>query len=297
MTFHGLIVPLPTIFDARGEVDAAATAAFARGVQEGGADRLFPLGSLGEFASLTRDERRAVISGIVEVSGARRSVWVGTGAPSTREAVALATEAERAGASALVVVPPYYLHPTDLSIDRYYREIHASVEIPIYAYNIPSLVGYPLDPALVGRLAQDGVLSGIKDTSESLPSLRGFLGCGPSGFEVVPGDDVLAAPAIGLGAAGAVMGLANVLPRLAAALVAAAHRGDASATERLHELVEGLAFVVAGGPFPSAGKFLAAHLRGAPAGYRSPYDALTPAEERRVLDRWSVWEARLREFR
>ncbi|MEM0128712.1 MAG: dihydrodipicolinate synthase family protein [Thermoplasmata archaeon] len=296
MSFHGLVVPLPTIFGADGTLDADGTAAFALSVAKGGADRLFVLGSLGEFPLLTREERREVVARTVAMARGSAPVWAGTGAPSTAEAIALSRDAESAGAEALVVVPPYYLHPAPGAIERYYRAIRRAVSVPLYAYNIPSLVGYPLDPSLVGRLGRDGVLAGIKDTSESLASVETFLRAGPEGFEVMPGDDALAAPAIARGAAGAVMGLANVLPRLGRAIVAAAHRGDGAEVVRLQELIEALAFVVAGGPFPSAGKFLASRVRGVRVGYRSPCDPLSPEEERRVLARWSAWDGRLKEF-
>lgn len=296
MVYRGLVVPLPTLFDAKGGLDPVASAEFAADIRKNGADRLFVLGSLGEFPSVSFDEREALVSAIVASRPEAKDVWVGVGAPSTRDAIRYAKSAESAGASAIVAVPPYYLHPSPAAIERYYRAIHAAVKLPMYSYNIPSLVGYSLDSAMVHRLAKDGVLVGTKDTSNSLASVGQFLAGAPSGFEVYPGDDHLAAEGIRLGAAGAVMGLANVLPKLARDLVMAAHSSNATETARLQALIEALEFIVAGGPFPAAGKFLAAHLRRAKAGYRAPYDPLTPEEERRVLDRWSALKDRLGEF-
>ncbi|MGI0151852.1 MAG: dihydrodipicolinate synthase family protein, partial [Thermoplasmata archaeon] len=189
------------------------------------------------------------------------------------------------------------LHPSLASVGRYYREVRAAVSIPVYAYNIPSLVGYALPPSLIHGLGAEGVLIGVKDTSESLASLEGFLSGAPPGFEVIPGDDHLAAPAIARGASGAIMGLANIIPRLAKDLVVAAQSNRAPEVTRLQNLIEILQFVVAGAPFPSAGKFLAARVRGVKVGYRSPYDPLTPDEEAHLLARWSAVESRFSEYR
>ncbi|MGI0140840.1 MAG: dihydrodipicolinate synthase family protein [Thermoplasmata archaeon] len=297
MTFQGLIVPVPTLFDERGEVDPERTAEFTQGLRAAGADRIFALGSLGEFPSVTREERATVIAAVVAASPKAKDVWAGTGAPSTREAVSLSQAAEGSGATALVVVPPYYLHPALGAIDRYYRDIRAAVSIPVYAYNIPSLVGYALPPSLVHRLGTERILAGVKDTSESLASLEAFLEGAPPGFEVLPGDDHLAAPAIARGASGAIMGLANLFPKLAQNLIRAARSNAGSEVTRLQNLIETLQFVVAGAPFPSAGKFLAARIRGVRVGYRSPYDALTPDEEAHLLSRWTPVESRFAEFR
>jgi 4-hydroxy-tetrahydrodipicolinate synthase len=293
---EGLSVPLPTLFGADGALDLGRNTRFARMVSEAGVPHLFVLGSLGEFPSVTDAERTKLVDLLVETSTGGSDVWVGCGAPSTRQAVAYAEAAESAGAAAVVAVPPYYLRPTVEAVERYYRALHAAVKIPLLAYNIPSLVGYPLPPELVHRLARDGVLAGAKDTAGTLASVEAMITGAPDGFAVFPGDDGLASAAIARGAKGAVMGTGNVVPKLCVELVAAARRGDATRTGELQQLIDGLVEVLHTGPFPSVNKFLAARLRGADVGYRSPYDPLSAEEEARVLARLAPIEERLRPF-
>ena len=296
MTLDGLSVPIPTLFTSEGAVDAGKNARFARDLADAKVDHLFVLGSLGEFPSVTAAERGPLVEVVVESATGKTDVWAGCGAPSTAQAVAFAEEAEGVGAAALVAVPPYYLRPTPAAIDHYYRAIRRAVTVPLFAYNIPSLVGYALPPALVHALGKDGVLAGVKDTAGSIDSVRSFLDGAPEGFGVFPGDDMLASTAIARGARGAVMGLANIVPKLCVELVGAARRGESARTAELQSLVDRLVEVTRAGPFPSTDKFLSATLRGADVGYRAPYEPLTADEEARVLAKLEPLKARLAPF-
>ncbi len=296
MSLDGLVVPIPTLFDAEGALDLGRNAKFARGLSDAHVDHLFALGSLGEFASLTDAERERFQEVVIETVGIGTDVWVGCGAPSTRQAVAYAASAETAGAAAVVLVPPYYLHPPIPAVERYYRAVRSAVSVPVIAYNIPSLVGYALPPERVHALGRDGVLAGVKDTSGALASVRSFLDGRPDGFAVFPGDDAFASGAIGAGAAGAVMGIANVAPSLCRELVRAAADGKAERASELQALVDALVDVSRVGPFPSTDKFLANELRGCEVGFRAPYDPLSTAEESAVRARLEPLRERLRPF-
>lgn len=285
MALEGLSVPVPTFFTDAGAIDPSRNARFARDLSDAHVDHLFVLGSLGEFPSITSTERGPLVEVVVESAAGKTDTWVGCGAPSTAQAVAYAEEAEGIGAAALVAVPPYYLHPSLPAVGHYYRALRNAVTVPLLAYNIPSLVGYALPPGLVHELAREGVLAGVKDTAGSLESVGAFLAGAPDGFAVFPGDDALASAAIERGAKGAVMGAANIAPKLCVELVAAARRGDRARAQELQMLVDRLVGVTRAGPFPSTDKFLAAHLRGADVGYRAPYEPLTPEEEAAVLAR------------
>ena len=293
MSPDGLVVPIPTLFDDEGALDLGRNAKFARHLVEAKVDHLFVLGSLGEFPSVTDEERVRLVDVVVGSVSEGTDVWVGCGAPSTRQAIAFAESAEASGAAAIVAVPPYYLHPALSSVERYYRAIHRSVDLPLLAYNIPSLVGYSIPPTLVHALGRDGVIVGVKDTSGSLASLEAFLSHRPEGFGVYPGDDAFATAAIAGGAPGAVMGIANVAPRLCVELVRAARDGDVAVSAQHQVLVDALVHAGAIASFPSNIKFLAEELRGAEVGYRSPHDPLTPEAASAVRARIDPIRARL----
>jgi 4-hydroxy-tetrahydrodipicolinate synthase len=279
----GLAVPTPTLFDEEGRIDPERNRRFTEGICRAGAEHIFALGSLGEFPSIDTDERPELLAAVRDGLKGPTDLWVGVGAPSTRRAVRHAVGASEAGADVLIATPPYYLRPTDAAIQSYYRAIAHAADRPLVAYNIPAKVGYALSPGLVHALAEEGVILGIKDTAGSFDSLLGFLTDAPPGFDVLPGDDLLVRRALGAGAAGAVMGLANVVPRLAVEFLRSIKARNDHLTNELEVDLRQLAEVVGTGPFPSTTKFLATRLRGAPDGYRSPYDSLSPAEQARVL--------------
>jgi dihydrodipicolinate synthase/N-acetylneuraminate lyase len=277
VALDGLAVPVPTIFGTNGEIDAGQNARFTRQLCDARVDHIFALGTTGEFPLVTAPERPVLIESIIESLGWHTDAWVGCGAPATAQAVAHAEQAEEAGATAVVVVPPYYLTPTEASIKHYH-------------------VGYALSPALVHELAREKVLAGIKDTSGSIDSVHGFLQGAPEGFAVFPGDDVLAASAIAAGAVGAIMGSANVVPRLAVDLVSAARRRDQPKVTELETPLRALLAALEAGPYPAVVKYLAQKLRGAGVGYREPYGPLTSEERAKVDSALAPAEPMLRPF-
>jgi dihydrodipicolinate synthase/N-acetylneuraminate lyase len=296
MTLAGLAVPTPTLFDDEGRIDPERNRRYTDGVCRAGVDHVFALSSLGEFPSVDSDERPGLLTAVRDGLHGAADLWVGVGAPSTRRAVRHAVGASEAGADVLIATPPYYLRPTDAEIQSYYRAIGHATDRLVLAYNNPARVGYPLSPTLVHSLAQEGVIVGIKDAAGSFESLEGFLTDAPPGFDVLAGDDRLARRALGAGAAGAVMGLANVAPRLAVEFLRSIGARNESLSNELEGVIEEVARVIATGPFPSTTKFLAARLRGAPEGYRAPYETLTPLEQARVLGALAPIEPRLRRW-
>jgi 4-hydroxy-tetrahydrodipicolinate synthase len=296
VALDGLVVPVPTLFGDDGSLDPARNAKFARRLCDARVEHLFVLGSLGEFLSVEDAERARLLEAVIESLTWKTDAWIGVGAVTTARAVRYAVAAEEAGAAAVVAVPPFYLPPTEASIASYFRALHAAVGVPLLAYNIPSKVGYALTPSLVHRLAAEGTLAGMKDTAGKYESVVSFLRGAPPGFPVLPGDDPLAVQAWAAGSRGAVMGLANVVPKLGVDLIEALRAGNAPRAAELQARVVDLARVVGAGPFPSTTKFLAARLRGAEVGYRSPYDPLTPEEEATVLAALGPVEAGLRPF-
>lgn len=254
------------------------------------------LSSVGEFPLVEESERRLLLESGLESLTAKADGWVGVAAPSNRLAVRYAQSAEELGAAALVAVPPYYLHPTPAAIAQYFRAIRECTKLPLLASNVPSFVGYPLAPEVVHRLARERVLEGMTDVAGFLASIEAFRRGAPEEFAVFSGEDALVAEAIEKGASGAVIESANVVPKLAVALVRAAVAHETARAAELQLLLTRLAEALRAGPFPSTTKFLAGQAWGAPAGYRSPYPVLTPEEERVALEAFEPLRPLLRPF-
>ena len=242
----GVVPPTVTAFDAAGDVDPAATAAHARFVVDNGADGVFPLGTNGEFATLTAAERRRVVETVTEAVEA--PVIAGVGHPSTRGAVAHAEHAERVGADGVVVVTPYY-YPVDgrAAVDHY-RAVADAVDLPVYVYHIPGRTGNELSLSTLERLAAVDGVAGVKDSSKDVPWLAQAIDRAP-GLTFLAGSDSLLFAGLEVGCAGVVSAVANVFPGLVADLYAAYDAGDESRARELQSTVFDVRSALKRGPY------------------------------------------------
>src|SRR5919202_4624883 len=158
---HGVLPALITPFTDDGEaIDTAALAAIVERLVAGGVAGLVPGGSTGEFTTLSSAERRQLVEVTVEAAAGRVPVVAGTGALSTRETVALSVHAERAGAAAVMVVPPFYDPLSWRELRAHYTAVADAIDIPIMYYNLPSATGIRLTAAQLRELP----VAALKDT-------------------------------------------------------------------------------------------------------------------------------------
>jgi len=171
------------------------------------------LGSTGEFVHLDYDEKLRVMEAAVRAAE-ERPVIVGTGAPSTREAVALSAAAAQLGAKAVLVVTPYYFGPTldDRALIKHYLTVAESVDVPVILYSYPRLTGVSLSVEAVVELAGHPNIAGIKDTSDDLARLARLAAETPPDFAVLTGSAHLLYAGLQAGAAGAILAVAGVAP-------------------------------------------------------------------------------------
>jgi len=203
---------------------------------------LFAIGTGGEFYAMTESERRDAMRFVIRKVAGRIPVYAHVGAITTKESVALARHAEEEGADYLVVITPYYIRPTDDELVRHYQEICASIELPVFAYNIPGRTGVALIPDVVRRIAESGPnFIGLKDSTGKLEQIQDWLALG---LRVFMGSDNLIYPALELGCAGAVAACANVAPRLFVQLFRAWKNGDSAEATRLQALAAELRLAV-----------------------------------------------------
>jgi len=211
----GVLVALVTPFTADGgEIDAAALEAHVERMIREGVHGLVPAGSTGEFTTLTVAERKQLTELVVKAAAGRVPVVAGTGALTTSEAVDLAAHAAQAGASALMVVPPFY-DVVDLpALKELLREIYAASRLPIVYYNIPGATGLSLTPAEIASLADVEGVRYLKDTSGDAVALTELLQSHADRITTFNGWDTLTFYGIAAGAKGAVWGATNVIPEL-----------------------------------------------------------------------------------
>jgi 4-hydroxy-tetrahydrodipicolinate synthase len=224
----GIIPAMVTPLDEAGRIHEKALRKLVNHLIDGGVHGLFPVGSQGEFFSLTREEKRRVLKIVVHETGGRVPVYAGTGAVTTREAVDTTLMARDLGVSAVSVITPYFISPSQQEMIRYYMTIAETVsDLPVLLYSNPDRTGVAMSPATVKELAGVDNIVGVKDSSgdmtlsgEYIRLTRGM------DFHVLAGRDTLIYATLCYGGTGSITATANVDPRVPVEIYEAFMAGD-----------------------------------------------------------------------
>ncbi|HEX4769125.1 MAG TPA: 4-hydroxy-tetrahydrodipicolinate synthase [Lichenihabitans sp.] len=173
--FRGTFTVMITPTDATGAIDLAGLADFTDWQIAEGIHGLVPLGSTGEFLSLSSEEKSAVAETVIRAAAGRVPVLVGTGAEDTREVVRASREAEALGADGVMIIPPFYSTPTDDELYHHYKTIAGAIGIPIMVYNNPATANVDLKPPLVARLAEIDGCDYIKESTLEVTRVRDII--------------------------------------------------------------------------------------------------------------------------
>jgi 4-hydroxy-tetrahydrodipicolinate synthase len=161
-------------------------------------------------------------------------VLAGTGSNSTAEAIRLTAAAREMGADGALLLSPYYNKPTQDGIFRHYKTIAASVDLPLFLYNIPGRTASNIAPETIARLAEIKNIAGIKEASGSMDQASDIVKLCGDRIAIFSGDDALTLPLIALGAKGVIATCSNVVPREMHDLAAAALGGDFVKAREIH---------------------------------------------------------------
>ena len=191
-----------------------------------GTDGLVPVGTTGESPTLSHDEHHKVVDLCIDQAKGRVPVIAGAGSNSTAEAIDLARHAEKAGATAVLVVTPYYNKPTQDGLYRHYMAINDAINIPIIIYNIPGRSVIDMSVDTMAKLAKLKNIAGVKDATAKLDrvSLQ-RQECGED-FIQLSGEDGTALGFNAHGGHGCISVTSNVAPRLCAEFQDACLAGD-----------------------------------------------------------------------
>ncbi len=237
---HGVLPALVTPFASDESIDEPALRALVRHVLPH-VDGVVPCGTTGEFSYLNPDEQKRVIEIVVSEVAGQVPVVAGAGAASTQQAVQLARQAQDAGASAVLVVTPYFLHPSDKGIYQHFYEVARSVDLPLILYNIPQVVDAYLPRTVIEDLADIPNIVGLKDSSGNLTYTMEVLELVGDRLDVVIGHDEVVLPALAGGCAGMILASAQVFPEVWQQLYAAVQAGDLATARALQMSVQKLA--------------------------------------------------------
>lgn len=282
--FKGMATAMVTPMTATG-VDYEAMGRFIDFQLESGINALVAVGTTGESATLSPEERNEVIRFTVERVNGRVPVIAGTGTNNTAHAIAYTKDACAIGADAMLVVTPYYNKATQGGLIAHFRAIADQSDKPVILYNVPSRTGCNLLPATVAELAEHPNIAAIKEASGNMAQVvELFARCGDR-IDVYSGEDGLTVPMLAMGAMGTISVLSNVIPAKAVAMTDAFFDGRVQEAARMQceylDLINDLFCEV--NPIPakaavSAMGFGVEHIR-------LPLTPMTEANRARMLER------------
>jgi 4-hydroxy-tetrahydrodipicolinate synthase len=170
-------------------------------------------GTTGEFPYLTRAEQKRMVEIAREEAG-EKLVIAGCGASGTKQALTLAADAKDAGADAILVVTPFFLHPSDKGVYQHYYDIATQVDIPLILYNIPQVMDAYLPRTVVEDLADLPNVIGLKDSSGNLTYTMEVLEYAGDRIDLLIGHDEVVVPALAGGVTGMILASAQVYPEV-----------------------------------------------------------------------------------
>ena len=251
--FRGTFTVMITPFDVSGAVDLPALADFVEWQIAEGVHGLIPLGSTGEFLSLTEEERYAVAQTVIEAAAGRVPVLIGTGAEWTDTVVRDSLAAERMGADGVMIVPPFYSTPTEDELFAHYRAVADALSIPIMVYNNPATANVDLTPPVLARLNAIDNIRYVKESTLDVTRVRDILELCGDRMTVFGG--ILGFESFVEGAEGWVAVGSNIMPGAFARLFAlTADEQDYDAARALYKKILPVIRMVGGHHYVSATK-------------------------------------------
>lgn len=254
----GIVVAIVTPFKRTFEqgLDLATLRKHVEFLVHNGVHGLMPLGTTGEFGLLNRVERREVIKSVVDATARRVPVIAGVSDSGTRNAVDLAKDAEDVGTDYVIATGPYYYKTSPEGLYLHYQAIVDAVDLPVLIYNIPEWTGYNIPPTVVKRLVlkNPGRVAGVKFTTNDMNLFMEYVTMLQHDLSIFIGSDGLMFAALGLGAAGAVAGSANVLPYETAMIYNYYKKGNLSRSRKLQNEIEPFVRIMGLGTYPAAVK-------------------------------------------
>ena len=289
-TLRGTFTVMVTPFDGGGAIDVAALRAFVEWQIGAGIHGLIPLGSTGEFLSLSDEEKETVAAVVIEQAAGRVPVLVGTGAEDTREVVRRSRQAEALGADGVMIIPPFYSTPTEDELFHHYRTVSDAIGMPIMIYNNPAVANVDMRPPLVARLAEIDNCRYVKESTLEVTRVRDIIRLCGDRMGVFGG--ILGFESFVEGAVGWVAVASNVAPTpLARLFELVADEGRIAEARELYLAHLPLIEFVGGQAYVAGTKSLLRHMgfaAGAPRPPRLPLPPQQDAAARELVARFGL---------
>lgn len=244
-TFHGAGVALITPFGSDLKIDFDSLGRIVYNQIDNGMDFLVVLGTTGEPATLSHQEKQSLIDFVTTRAAGRVPVLVGIGGNSTSDVVEQLATYDLQKADGILSVVPYYTKPSQEGIYQHFMAIAAASPLPVILYNVPGRTGVSMNAETTLRLAHEAKnIIATKEASGNFGEILKILKGKPEKFSVISGDDSLVVPTAAIGGEGVISVAANLTPKLVASMTHYALNGDFSKAgaiqQDLQSLVEDL---------------------------------------------------------
>lgn len=235
VNLKGTGVAIVTPFKKSGGVDFDALKKLVNHLIKGKVEYLVVMGTTGESATLTKDEKQKVIDCIIKENKKRVHLVLGIGGNDTADVVSQIKKADSKNFSAILSVSPYYNKPSQEGIYQHYKAVSKASKLPIILYNVPGRTASNITWDTTIRLAKDFKnIIAIKEASGSVEQCMKIIKNRPNGFLVISGDDNLTLPIIASGGDGVISVAANAFPKDFSDMVRAALKNDMDKARKLH---------------------------------------------------------------
>lgn len=209
----GTGVALVTPFDENGRIDFKSLKKLlihtARGV-----DYFVVMGTTGESATLSKEEKKSVLKFVLENNPKNLPVVYGIGGNNTQSVLDEIKSTDLNGVTAILSVSPYYNKPSQEGIFQHFKQVAAASPLPIILYNVPGRTGSNITAQTTLRLALLKNIIGIKEASGNLEQCMKIAKEKPKDFLLISGDDLLTLSIYSIGGVGVISVLANALPKV-----------------------------------------------------------------------------------
>jgi 4-hydroxy-tetrahydrodipicolinate synthase len=234
----GTGVAIVTPFLENGEIDTAALEVLVNHLIVGGVDYLVVLGTTGETATVSKEEKNKLLQLVNNYTNNRVKLVAGIGGNDTREVIASMKELSLSGYCAILSVSPYYNKPNSEGLFQHYKAIAEAAPLPVIMYNVPGRTGMNVSTATTLRIAREcNNIIATKEASGNMEQIMQIIAEKPQGFEVISGDDGLALPLIACGAIGVISVVANAYPKQYSDMIDLCLEGKFNEAREAHEKI------------------------------------------------------------
>ncbi|HLP72939.1 MAG TPA: 4-hydroxy-tetrahydrodipicolinate synthase [Bacteroidales bacterium] len=232
---RGTGVAIVTPFKNDQSIDFSALGRVINHIIDGGVNYIVALGTTGESVTLTKEEKHAVISYVVDTVDKRIPVVVGIGGNNTQEIIDFARTTDLTGVDAVLSVAPYYNKPNQRGLFRHFKTFANTCPLPVILYNVPGRTGSNISSDTCIELARECEnIVAVKEASGDLAQIMRILRGKPENFSVISGDDMLTIPIIAAGGVGVISVLANAYPAQTTEIVSNSLKNNFKSAREVH---------------------------------------------------------------